>query len=287
MVTSRLLAHSLNTPDLMQGKGLQKLWINIKTCDHWNYWYFLSKFYISTYLDNVLAEPTSQSSSSFRQYGLLVVQSSSDVSSSPSDWLWPFSDTSTNIYPRYAYDYYFLNNPLSYSHIHVPQSYSNYSPYPCLLSSYTLRILTCPHTAIAGKATQFRSLDLSLSLSLSCIPSWKTSPLPCHISHLDTILSSHWNWKIKDHLIISASAKCSQLHFTAYYTWSNRAVPSQGQRSKIIKVQLERSKITFPNFQSMQYIGPILMGIGTFVLIIACVITLESRDKHAQVWKTL
>lgn len=35
--------------------------------------------------------------------------------------------------------------------------------------------------------------------------------------------------------------------------------------------------------KSMQYIGPILMGIGMFLLIIACVITLESRDKHAQV----
>uniref|UniRef100_A0A0K0E3F6 Transmembrane protein 200A n=1 Tax=Strongyloides stercoralis TaxID=6248 RepID=A0A0K0E3F6_STRER len=33
-------------------------------------------------------------------------------------------------------------------------------------------------------------------------------------------------------------------------------------------------------FKSMQYIGPILMGIGSFMLIIACVITLESRDKH-------
>ncbi|CAJ0567853.1 unnamed protein product, partial [Mesorhabditis spiculigera] len=35
--------------------------------------------------------------------------------------------------------------------------------------------------------------------------------------------------------------------------------------------------------KSLQYIGPVLMGIGTFILIIACVITLESRDKHAQV----
>ncbi|KAK6022391.1 hypothetical protein OSTOST_11917 [Ostertagia ostertagi] len=33
----------------------------------------------------------------------------------------------------------------------------------------------------------------------------------------------------------------------------------------------------------MQYLGPILMGIGSFILIIACVVTLESRDKHAQV----
>uniref|UniRef100_A0A0N5CCX4 Ion_trans_2 domain-containing protein n=1 Tax=Strongyloides papillosus TaxID=174720 RepID=A0A0N5CCX4_STREA len=33
-------------------------------------------------------------------------------------------------------------------------------------------------------------------------------------------------------------------------------------------------------FKSMQYIGPVLMGIGSFMLIIACVITLESRDKH-------
>lgn len=32
----------------------------------------------------------------------------------------------------------------------------------------------------------------------------------------------------------------------------------------------------------MQYIGPIFMGIGMFLLIIACVITLESRDRHAQ-----
>ncbi|KAJ1369437.1 hypothetical protein KIN20_030894, partial [Parelaphostrongylus tenuis] len=34
--------------------------------------------------------------------------------------------------------------------------------------------------------------------------------------------------------------------------------------------------------KSMQYLGPILMGIGAFILIIACVVTLESRDKHAQ-----
>ncbi|CEF67585.1 Protein of unknown function DUF2371, TMEM200 family-containing protein [Strongyloides ratti] len=33
-------------------------------------------------------------------------------------------------------------------------------------------------------------------------------------------------------------------------------------------------------FKSMQYIGPVLMGVGSFMLIIACVITLESRDKH-------
>ncbi|KAK0426498.1 hypothetical protein QR680_009739 [Steinernema hermaphroditum] len=35
--------------------------------------------------------------------------------------------------------------------------------------------------------------------------------------------------------------------------------------------------------KSMQYIGPVVMGIGSFLLIIACVITLESRDRHAQV----
>ncbi|KJH51140.1 hypothetical protein DICVIV_02700 [Dictyocaulus viviparus] len=35
--------------------------------------------------------------------------------------------------------------------------------------------------------------------------------------------------------------------------------------------------------KSMQYLGPILMGIGSFILIIACVVTLESRDKHTQI----
>lgn len=35
--------------------------------------------------------------------------------------------------------------------------------------------------------------------------------------------------------------------------------------------------------KSMQYVGPVLMGFGTFLLIIACVITLESRDRHAQI----
>uniref|UniRef100_A0A1I7S925 Col_cuticle_N domain-containing protein n=1 Tax=Bursaphelenchus xylophilus TaxID=6326 RepID=A0A1I7S925_BURXY len=35
--------------------------------------------------------------------------------------------------------------------------------------------------------------------------------------------------------------------------------------------------------KSMQYVGPVLMGLGTFLLIIACVITLESRDRHAQI----
>ena len=36
-------------------------------------------------------------------------------------------------------------------------------------------------------------------------------------------------------------------------------------------------------FSKFQYLGPILMGIGSFILIIACVVTLESRDKHAQI----
>jgi hypothetical protein len=36
-------------------------------------------------------------------------------------------------------------------------------------------------------------------------------------------------------------------------------------------------------FKSLQYIGPIIMGVGSFILMIACVMTLESRDKHAQV----
>uniref|UniRef100_A0A7E4VVE0 Transmembrane protein 200B n=2 Tax=Panagrellus redivivus TaxID=6233 RepID=A0A7E4VVE0_PANRE len=36
-------------------------------------------------------------------------------------------------------------------------------------------------------------------------------------------------------------------------------------------------------YKGMQYVGPILMGFGCFALIIACVMTLESRDKHAQV----
>ncbi|VDN58944.1 unnamed protein product [Dracunculus medinensis] len=35
--------------------------------------------------------------------------------------------------------------------------------------------------------------------------------------------------------------------------------------------------------KSLQYIGPVLMGIGSFIFIIACVITLENRDKHAQI----
>ncbi|KAH7723658.1 Protein R05D7.3 c [Aphelenchoides avenae] len=35
-------------------------------------------------------------------------------------------------------------------------------------------------------------------------------------------------------------------------------------------------------FKSMQYLGPVMMGFGTFMLILACVLTLESRDRHAQ-----
>ncbi|KAF8367557.1 hypothetical protein PRIPAC_85386 [Pristionchus pacificus] len=46
---------------------------------------------------------------------------------------------------------------------------------------------------------------------------------------------------------------------------------------------ITHDRIVQYHLKSMQYIGPILMGIGTFVLIIACVITLESRDKHAQI----
>uniref|UniRef100_A0A914XZ74 Uncharacterized protein n=1 Tax=Panagrolaimus superbus TaxID=310955 RepID=A0A914XZ74_9BILA len=33
----------------------------------------------------------------------------------------------------------------------------------------------------------------------------------------------------------------------------------------------------------MQYIGPVCMGFGAFAMIIACVMTLESRDRHAQI----
>lgn len=40
-------------------------------------------------------------------------------------------------------------------------------------------------------------------------------------------------------------------------------------------------------FKSLQYIGPVAMGIGTFILIIACVITFESRDKSKQVTVSL
>jgi len=35
--------------------------------------------------------------------------------------------------------------------------------------------------------------------------------------------------------------------------------------------------------KSLQYVGPVLMGIGMFSLIMACVLTLESRDKHTQI----
>uniref|UniRef100_A0A914QGQ6 Uncharacterized protein n=1 Tax=Panagrolaimus davidi TaxID=227884 RepID=A0A914QGQ6_9BILA len=36
-------------------------------------------------------------------------------------------------------------------------------------------------------------------------------------------------------------------------------------------------------FKGMQYIGPVCMGFGAFAMIIACVMTLESRDRHAQI----
>lgn len=35
--------------------------------------------------------------------------------------------------------------------------------------------------------------------------------------------------------------------------------------------------------RSLQFFGPILMAIGAFMLIAACVITLENRDSHARV----
>ncbi|KAM3721451.1 Transmembrane protein [Dirofilaria immitis] len=40
-------------------------------------------------------------------------------------------------------------------------------------------------------------------------------------------------------------------------------------------------------FKSLQYLGPIAMGIGSFILIIACVITLESRDKNTQIFQSV
>ncbi|KAI6241231.1 hypothetical protein M3Y99_00347000 [Aphelenchoides fujianensis] len=50
-----------------------------------------------------------------------------------------------------------------------------------------------------------------------------------------------------------------------------------GEEVLIVDASL-RYKLT-----SFRYIGPVLMGIGTFLLIIACVIALESRDRHAQI----
>ncbi|PIO53078.1 hypothetical protein TELCIR_25603, partial [Teladorsagia circumcincta] len=49
------------------------------------------------------------------------------------------------------------------------------------------------------------------------------------------------------------------------------------------EVNVYHDRVVQYQLKSMQYLGPILMGIGSFILIIACVVTLESRDKHAQV----
>ncbi|WKX90692.1 hypothetical protein Q1695_009498 [Nippostrongylus brasiliensis] len=48
-------------------------------------------------------------------------------------------------------------------------------------------------------------------------------------------------------------------------------------------VNVYHDRVVQYQLKSMQYLGPILMGIGSFILIIACVVTLESRDKHAQI----
>jgi hypothetical protein len=37
------------------------------------------------------------------------------------------------------------------------------------------------------------------------------------------------------------------------------------------------------SYKALGYIGPVIMGIGTFILMIACVMTLENRDKHSEV----
>ncbi|PIO58757.1 hypothetical protein TELCIR_19800, partial [Teladorsagia circumcincta] len=57
------------------------------------------------------------------------------------------------------------------------------------------------------------------------------------------------------------------------------------ERIEIIdgEVNVYHDRVVQYQLKSMQYLGPILMGIGSFILIIACVVTLESRDKHAQV----
>ncbi|CAD6184366.1 unnamed protein product [Caenorhabditis auriculariae] len=47
--------------------------------------------------------------------------------------------------------------------------------------------------------------------------------------------------------------------------------------------KMYHDKLIQYQLKSMQYLGPILMGIGCFILIVACVVTLESRDKHAQI----
>ncbi|VDM79076.1 unnamed protein product [Strongylus vulgaris] len=57
------------------------------------------------------------------------------------------------------------------------------------------------------------------------------------------------------------------------------------ERTEVIDgtVSVYHDRVVQYQLKSMQYLGPILMGIGSFILIIACVVTLESRDKHAQV----
>lgn len=56
------------------------------------------------------------------------------------------------------------------------------------------------------------------------------------------------------------------------------------ERMEVVEgsVVIYHDRIVQYQLKSMQYLGPILMGIGSFILIIACVVTLESRDKHTQ-----
>ncbi|OZC12926.1 hypothetical protein X798_00561 [Onchocerca flexuosa] len=71
------------------------------------------------------------------------------------------------------------------------------------------------------------------------------------------------------------------------HSWntSTNRITLRNRNNKIDKIFTTWAMRYF--FKSLQYIGPIAMGIGTFILIIACVITFESRDKNMQMFNNV
>uniref|UniRef100_A0A914H2A6 Transmembrane protein n=1 Tax=Globodera rostochiensis TaxID=31243 RepID=A0A914H2A6_GLORO len=67
-----------------------------------------------------------------------------------------------------------------------------------------------------------------------------------------------------------------------YFDSANAPLPAAGQQKPFSDRYGDFDWLRYA-MKSMQYIGPVFCGIGMFLMIIACVITLEARDRHAQI----
>uniref|UniRef100_A0A183C165 Col_cuticle_N domain-containing protein n=1 Tax=Globodera pallida TaxID=36090 RepID=A0A183C165_GLOPA len=67
-----------------------------------------------------------------------------------------------------------------------------------------------------------------------------------------------------------------------YFDSANAPLPAAGQQKPFSDRYGDFDWLRYA-MKGMQYIGPVFCGIGMFLMIIACVITLEARDRHAQI----